>query len=147
MSAVRPGDLAALLGVRLKKPREFTSLDLAEAVAHGLSVKAVDGLCVRIAPGDATFRYRIVPKATLMRRQRSAERRLTSGESDRLARLARIWAFAAEVWGSDAAAQRFLAEPHPLLRGRAPRDVAAETEIGARTVEELLGRLRFGSAA
>jgi putative toxin-antitoxin system antitoxin component (TIGR02293 family) len=66
---------------------------------------------------------------------------------DRGARLARLWAFATDVWGSQSAAQRFFAEPHPLLGGRVPMELATETEIGARTVEDLLGRLKYGSAA
>jgi putative toxin-antitoxin system antitoxin component (TIGR02293 family) len=73
--------------------------------------------------------------------------RLSVEESDRIARLARLWAFALDVWRSDAAAQRFFAEPHPLLGGRIPRDVAIETEVGARAVEDILGRLKYGSAA
>jgi len=146
-SGVRAHELAALLGLYPKKAKQFTSLDLAAAVVRGLPVSAVDRLCVRIAPGDSSLRNRIVPKATLARRQRAQDPRLSSAESDRLARLARLWAFAVEVWGAEPAARRFFAEPHPLLGGRIPRDVATETEIGARTVEEILGRLKFGSAA
>jgi putative toxin-antitoxin system antitoxin component (TIGR02293 family) len=60
-------------------------------------------------------------------------------------RLARLWIFATEVWGSDAAAQRFLSEPHPLLRGRTPRELAIESDVGAHAVERLLGGLKFGT--
>jgi putative toxin-antitoxin system antitoxin component (TIGR02293 family) len=134
--------VASLLGVRSK--RASTQLGLADEVARGLSVDAVDRLCAAVAPTDPSLRYRIVPKATLARRQLS--RRLNSDESERLARLARIWAFAIDVWGSDAAAQCFLADPHPLLGGRVPREVATATEIGARAVEDLLGGLKYGSA-
>ena len=140
--------IAALLGVKPQgKSRGFTALDLAEAVARGLRADAVDRLCGLIAPGESALRNRIVPKATLARRQRSAGRRLSPEESDRLVRLARLWAFAADVWGSPAAAQRFLAEPHQLLGGTSPRDLATRTEVGARAVEDLLGRLKYGSAA
>ena len=136
--------LAALLGVKPKRGRAVDTLDLAEEVGKGLSVGTVDRLCALIAPDDSNLRYRIVPKATLARR--AAKRRLSPEESDRLARLARLWVFAADVWGSDAAARRFLAESHPLLRGYAPRDLAIESEIGARVVENLLGGLKFGTA-
>lgn len=147
MSNVRPSELAALLGLYPKKPREFTSLDLAEAVVRGLPVAAVDGVCVRIAPGDSSLRHLIIPKATWARRRRAADGRLSAEESGRVARLARLWTFAVEVWGSEGAARRFLGEPHQLLGGRVPREVAAQTEIGARAVEDILGRLEFGSAA
>ena len=142
------GELAALLGVKsTRKSGGFTTLDLAAAVSRGLRVEAMDRLCTLLAPGDAALRHRIVPKATLARRQRSANRRLSAAESDKLVRLARLWTFAIDVWGSPVAAQRFLAEPHMLLGGRIPREMATETEVGARAVEALLGRLKYGSAA
>jgi putative toxin-antitoxin system antitoxin component (TIGR02293 family) len=130
--------------VRRGKSGHVNPFDLAAAVAKGLSVKAVDRLCSAVAPADPGLRYRIVPKATLARRQRT--RRLSRDESERLARLARIWAVALDVWGSEDAARQFLAKPHPLLAGRIPRDFAAETEIGAREVENLIGGLKYGTA-
>jgi putative toxin-antitoxin system antitoxin component (TIGR02293 family) len=148
MSDIAAREVAALLGVKPQaKLRSFTTLDLAEAVARGLRVDAVDRLCGLIAPGEPAVRNRIVPKATFARRQRAPERRLSAEEGDKVVRLARLFAFAADVWGSTAAAQRFFAEPHPLLGGRVPRDVATRTEVGARAVEDLLGRLKYGSAA
>jgi putative toxin-antitoxin system antitoxin component (TIGR02293 family) len=146
MADIQPRSVAALLGIR-PRTGAFTSLDLANEVGRGLSVLAVDRVCGMIAPAEPALRYKIVSRATLARRQRSATRRLSREESDRVARLARLWAFATDVWGSEEAARQFLAEPHPLLGGRVPRDVATETEIGARAVEDLLGRLKYGSAA
>jgi putative toxin-antitoxin system antitoxin component (TIGR02293 family) len=61
--------------------------------------------------------------------------------------IARLRAFAREMWGSDAAAQRFWAEPHLLLDGRTPLEVATESEAGARRIEQILGRLKFGTVA
>lgn len=147
MAHVQARAIADLLGLKPKRGAAFSALDLARAVRGGLSVDAVDRLGARIAPNDLTWCYRLVPKATLARRRRAAGRRLSSEESDRLARMARVWSLARAVWGSDEAAQRFLGEPHPLLAGRVPREFATETEIGARAVEDLLGRLKFGSAA
>jgi putative toxin-antitoxin system antitoxin component (TIGR02293 family) len=144
--SVETRKLATLLGFTPKKAQTINSLDLAEAVNHGLPVDVVELISKLIAPDDSTMRNRIVPKATLMRRQRAPGRRLSSEESGRVARLARLWAFALDVWGSPEAARRFLSEPHPLLRNRVPRELAIETEIGAREVENLLGRLKYGSA-
>ena len=146
MAEIAATSIAALLGVK-PKTRAFTSLDLAREVGRGLSVDAVDRLCRMVAPTMPGLRYQIISKATLARRQKTATRRLSREESDRLARLARLWAFAVDVWGSEEAARRFLSEPYALIGGRVPLDVATETEIGARTVEELLGRLKYGSAA
>jgi putative toxin-antitoxin system antitoxin component (TIGR02293 family) len=145
MSQVHARAIADLLGLKPRKPETFTALDLAREVRSGLPVQSVERLCTRIAPGDTAWRYRIVPKATLARR-RSAQR-LSAEEGDRLARTARVWSLAVDVWGSEDAARRFLQEPHPLLAGRVPADVVTETEVGARAVEDLLGRLKYGSAA
>jgi putative toxin-antitoxin system antitoxin component (TIGR02293 family) len=146
MSTTEARSLAALLKVKPKKGGAFSTLDLADAVSRGLGVETVDVVCNLVAPGDATLRHRIVPKATLARRRRAAGRRLSPDESERVARLARVWAFALDVWKSPAAAQRFLSQPHMLLRGRIPRELAAETEIGARAVENILGGLKYGTA-
>ena len=144
MRTAQAPSVAALLGVRQRKSEDVSPFELADAVAKGLSVDAVDRVCAAMAPADPSLRYRIVPKATLARRQRT--RRLSRDESERLARLARIWAFAMEIWQSEATARRFLGEPHPLLAGRIPRELAAETEIGAREVERLLGGIKYGTA-
>jgi putative toxin-antitoxin system antitoxin component (TIGR02293 family) len=145
MGFIETRSLAALLGVKRKGGKGVDTIDLATAVGNGLSVDAIDRLCNLVAPDDPSFRYRIVPKATLARRQRGAGR-LSPDESNRLSRIARTWAFAMDVWKSEKDARRFLGEPHPLLRNRVPRDFAIESDIGARAVEDLLGRLKYGSA-
>jgi putative toxin-antitoxin system antitoxin component (TIGR02293 family) len=63
------------------------------------------------------------------------------------ARSPRIWESAMDVWKSEPAAQRFLANPHHLLAGRIPREFAIESELGALEVENLLGRIKFGIPA
>ena len=125
--------------------RIASHLDLDRAIHRGLPAKTVDRLGEAIAPGEPAFRFMIVAKSTLARRLKAKER-LTPEEGEKVARLARVWAMAKEVWGGEADARRFLETPHPLLDGRPPREVA-ESEIGAREVENVLGRLRFGAAA
>jgi putative toxin-antitoxin system antitoxin component (TIGR02293 family) len=139
-------EVATLLGVNPKRAKEITNLELADEVKRGLPIATVERVFQSISPNDVAFRNRMVPKATLARRKAGAGRRLSPQESDRVARMASLWAFALDVWQSPQAAQRFLGEPHPLLGGKIPYEVAVETEIGARTVEELLGRLKYGSS-
>jgi putative toxin-antitoxin system antitoxin component (TIGR02293 family) len=138
-------EIAEILGISSKGRKEVTTLDLAEAVKRGLPITAVERVVRFISPNDVSLRNRIVPKATLARRKAGAERRLSPQESDRVARMASLWSLAMDVWKSEEEAQRFLREPHPLLKGNIPSEVAVETEIGARTVEEILGRLKYGS--
>ncbi len=103
-----------------------------------------------IAPADRGFKYNLVSKATYARRRLQAgagQALMSKDESERLARLARIWILACEVWGGEDAARRFLHDPHALLDGKTPLAVVLDGEMGGRLVEEVLGRLAYGSAA
>jgi putative toxin-antitoxin system antitoxin component (TIGR02293 family) len=80
-------------------------------------------------------------KATLHRRK--LEGRLTPAESDRVMRYARLLGRAVEVLESEAAARRWLSRPQYGLGGAVPLEYA-ETEAGAREVENVLGRLETG---
>lgn len=138
--SVIAADVADILGLRVKAGSGFTAIDLADRIEKGLPLSALDRVCRLISPQDASLRTLIVHGET-------PARRLSRGESERVARLARLWRMAREVWGSDEAARQFLSEPHMLLRRRRPIELASQTEIGARMVEDILGRLQFGTAA
>src|SRR3546814_21187998 len=71
-----------------------TRLGLADSIESGLPVSALDHLADEVAPNDLRFKFRLIPKATLDRRTKSASRRLTSGAGDRLARIAKVFSFA-----------------------------------------------------
>lgn len=126
----------------------YAGLSLIQEVERGLPVSALDRLVRSMAPNDATFVFRLVPRATLARRRTGGARaaRLSPPESDRVARLAKVWAMAQEVWKDDDAAREFLFRPHMLLGGRPPIDVVLASEFGGPLVEGLLGRLQYGSA-
>jgi putative toxin-antitoxin system antitoxin component (TIGR02293 family) len=57
-----------------------------------------------------------------------------------------VWSQSVRIWKSEAAARGFLYRAHPLLAQRRPIDLVLENEIGARLVEDVLGRLEYGSA-
>jgi len=69
--------------------------------------------------------------------------RLARYESDRLYRLARIVAIANEYLGDRELALRWLKRPNRALGGIAPV-AAIDTELGARQVENILGRIAYG---
>ena len=77
---------------------------------------------------------------SLQRRRRG---RLARFESDRLYRLARLLALARESLGDAARASRWLKRTNRALGGVAPI-AAIDTELGARQVENLLGRIAYG---
>jgi putative toxin-antitoxin system antitoxin component (TIGR02293 family) len=78
---------------------------------------------------------------SLQRRRRSG--RLARYESDRLYRLARLVAIADEYLGDHERALRWLKHSNHALGGLAPV-AAMDTELGARQVENILGRIAYG---
>ncbi len=80
-------------------------------------------------------------RATLHRRKKAGH--LDRAESDRLVRFARLFSRATEALGGVDGARSWLAAPARAFHGECPLDFA-DTEIGAREVEALLGRLKHG---
>jgi putative toxin-antitoxin system antitoxin component (TIGR02293 family) len=80
-------------------------------------------------------------RATLHRRKKSGH--LDRAESDRLVRYARLFWRAADTLGGPDGARSWLAAPAVAFHGELPLDYA-DTEIGAREVEALLGRIEHG---
>jgi len=78
---------------------------------------------------------------SLQRRRRSG--RLARYESDRLYRLARIVAIASQYLGDHERGMRWLKQPNRALGGLEPL-AAMDTELGARQVENVLGRIAYG---
>jgi putative toxin-antitoxin system antitoxin component (TIGR02293 family) len=134
-------EVESLLGVPAGKVG--SPLALADRVEAGLSVDAVDRIARMLAPHDAAFKYRIVPKATLERR-RKARSRLTTEEGDRVARLGKVYEMAVSIYRDVDKAREFLARPHVMLESRAPLEVALATGPGADAVVNLLGRAAYG---
>ena len=133
-----PHAYATLLGLETQG-----ALALLDRVAAGLAYRAVErfrrnaGLSLH----ELAALVQITPRTLARRRE---EGRLTPEESDRLLRAARVFGKALELFEGDAASARaWLAAPAPALGGRTPREVAA-TEVGAREVEDLAGRLEHG---
>jgi putative toxin-antitoxin system antitoxin component (TIGR02293 family) len=76
--------------------------------------------------------------------RRSQEGRLQPDESDRLVRAARIFGKVLELFEGDLLASRnWLKSPQRGLGGVSPVEMA-RTELGAREVEDLIGRLEHG---
>lgn len=132
--------IESLLGV--KSQMADTRLALAYSIEAGLPVSALDHLAEVVAPDDTRFKFRLIPKATLERRRRSKQR-LTSEEGDRLARLAKVYAIALDIYHDAARVRDFLGRPHMMLDNKTPLDVALATGPGADLVINLLGRAAY----
>ena len=85
---------------------------------------------------------RIIPDRTLDRRIAKGEA-LKPEEADGLARLLRVMKAARELFQNDENADIFLRNPNPALEERIPIEMA-QTDLGARAVETVIGRLSHG---
>src|SRR5579862_66222 len=133
------------LGLSAAASEAPSPVGLIALIDNGLPVKALDHVARLLAPGDARFKHRLVPKATLDRRK--AAHRLSSEEGTRLARLSRVWSLARDIWGSDDEARDFLFRAHPMAEDKRPVDLVIQNEFGAELVVDILGRLKYGTAA
>jgi len=72
-----------------------------------------------------------------------ARSKLDPVSGDRLVRSARLFAIAAEVLEDERSATRWMKSPQRALGGAVPLHLA-QTDVGTRAVEELLGRMEHG---
>ena len=130
----------AVLGRRVERDS-----DLQTAIREGFPQKVIEELMegADLSIKELAACLDLSPRS-LQRRRR--EGRLARYESDRIYRLARIVALAKSSLGGRAAATRWLKRPNRALGGKAPLAVI-DTEIGARAVENVLGRIAFGGVS
>lgn len=118
--------------------------DAAARVKAGLPVKEFDVLRRLLGLTTAALAEKVgISLATLSRRRHRSEV-LDAGHSDRVLRFARLFRLAVALYdGDESAARTWLTTPARALDGRTPLDFA-DTEAGAREVENLIGRLEHG---
>jgi putative toxin-antitoxin system antitoxin component (TIGR02293 family) len=132
----------ALGGKSVLKERSGSSEAIIDRVRAGLPYAVLEAIAVRFQiPQDHLVRVLHVPLRTLARRKK--DRKLHADESDRLLRVGRIAAFAEDVLGDADKAGRWLQKPNRALGGAVPLD-QLDTDIGARHVEQVLGRIAHG---
>ena len=133
--------LGGVVGIGLEV---HSDADLADAVAGGFDVKAIDAL-KQSGVTDAEVGYLIIKSRTLSHRRANGGR-LTVDESDRAARVARGLVLAERTFANREKASRWLHRNLGALGGRTPMDWI-RTDAGARVVENLLARISWGAAA
>ena len=124
----------------INEPNPFK---LSHAVGKGLPYSALESfLKFTGLPADTITRVLRIPPRTLQRRKTQGT--LSQDESERLVRVAGIFERALDLFAGDiASAKHWLQTPRPALNGQTPLQTAM-TEIGAREVEDLIGRLEHG---
>jgi putative toxin-antitoxin system antitoxin component (TIGR02293 family) len=117
--------------------------DLARLVRAGLPAGSVSALAARLHLSSGVLSRKLgVPQRTLTRRL-SQGSPLTSAESDRTVRMARVYASSVEMIGDEGKAIEWLGTPNRALGGECPLD-QLDTDTGARMVEDILGRIAYG---
>lgn len=124
---------------------EITESDLASLVMRGFPTKVVDILRQHARLTDSEIDHLVIPKRTL-RHRKEKQQPLTKEESDRAARIARVVSHAEQVFEDTGKADAWLRRELKALGGSKPLELA-ETEAGARIVEELLEKIAWGAAA
>jgi len=119
-----------------------TSTELRERIKRGLPYRSLESVRERLrlsVPEAAVVLH--MPLRTLARRRQT--RKLDGDESDRLYRIARVAAQAFAVFGAEDKAATWLRRPNRALNGELPIDLL-DTDVGARQVEDILGRIEHG---
>ena len=136
--------IAEALGGKKVLGRSIKSFaELADLIRKGLPSGSLIVLGEKLDLKNAALSETLgIPQRTLTRRL-SRHSRLTVAESDRTVRLARVYATAVEMIGNAGKAAGWLRTPNRALGGQVPID-QLDTDLGAREVENILGRIAYG---
>ena len=138
MAKARSKSQASPIGLRVRD-----KLSLIERIEEGFPYRTVERLQDALAiSGQEIADIVRIPIRTLARRKK--EGRLRPEESERVLRISRLVDQATGFHDGDLRhARSWLKSPKWALDGRTPLEMA-RTEVGAREVERLLGRLEHG---
>ena len=124
---IRTGNLSSLIKI-MREGLPYSAITVLEQES-GISVERIAEVVQ-------------LPARTLARRK--ARGRFAQDESERLLRLGMVFEKTLELFEGDrTAAQRWLSTPAKSFGGETPLSMV-QTEVGAREVEDLIGRLEHG---
>lgn len=117
--------------------------DLIRAVQRGFSFKSLEAFSVETGFAPAEIASIVgIPERTFARRKSSG--RLSSDESERLLRVSTIFEKAVALFEGDVGETlEWLTQPKKALGDKVPLSYS-RSELGAREVENLIGRLEHG---
>ncbi len=122
--------------------RAGTTPELIAAVKRGLPTGAFTALAAELGISEAVLAgVTGISASTLLRRKKAG--RLSPEESEHLVRIATLLDTAARLFDGVDAGAEWLRSGNAALGGASPL-AFADTEIGAREVESLLGRVELG---
>lgn len=120
-----------------------SNLELLDEVQAGLPASVFNRFAEAAGVSrDALAKALQVSLRTVQRRAEAGEN-LDPAPSERLVRLANLYAHAADVVGDDTLARQWMQTPRLVFGDRTPFELAG-SELGAREVEDLLLRVEHG---
>ncbi|MDH3695479.1 MAG: DUF2384 domain-containing protein [Gammaproteobacteria bacterium] len=127
----------------ITSPTPQPTLRRIRAIERGLPYRRLENLSSQLDESDARIAHlvQIAPRTLARRKQEGI---LRPDESERVDRIERVYVLALELFeGDKTQALQWLKYPNRALANRSPLDFS-RTEIGAREVEALIGRLEHG---
>jgi putative toxin-antitoxin system antitoxin component (TIGR02293 family) len=129
-------------GAGVLRARPHSTLDWIKVVRKGIPAAAVDALVRTVQLSQSELARALgIPERTLARRRREGV--LSSEESAKLLRLARVVGRANEVFEDAGAALNWLKSPNASFSGATPLSLL-DTDVGAESVLDTLGRIEHG---
>ena len=138
--------VAQKLGGRKVIGRELrTEADLIAAVREGFPARSLEMVFEDLADLELSQAqlYATVGNIRTLLRKRAKKQRLSTDESDRLARVARMLVRAEDAFGDQGNAHRWLARPNRALGSHRPFQLL-DSDAGSQLVEQVLGRIEHG---
>lgn len=137
---------AALLGLRNRRVRGHSRLEIHEVLASGLPGRAVTNLRRHLGvliTGGVFEQALGMSLRTIQRIEADKDRHLSPDQSSRTWMLAEIVARATDVLGSHEAAEEWLTKPARALEGKRPAELLT-TQPGTQLVKDLLQQMDYG---
>lgn len=116
-----------------------------KAVEQGVPLPALEEFAASSGFALKDLLKVVIPARTLKHRRQRQEP-LSLDESDRLARVARVYALAVRVFGNPEKARRWLSKPKMRFEEQTPLAML-RTDLGGRQVEEMLIQIDEGMFA
>jgi putative toxin-antitoxin system antitoxin component (TIGR02293 family) len=138
-----PGILQALGGRAVLASEPATTAEWVYRIQAGIPFASAIALKNALLLTNAELASLLGISPRTLARLQPGKSRLDSVSGDRLVRAARLYAIAAEVLEDAESATRWLKSPQRALGGATPLQLA-ESDVGTRAVEALLGRMEYG---
>lgn len=119
-------------------------MTIIHTVRNGLPIQVLEWAQENLGVSRAIF-YQVIPRQTVDSARRRGGK-LSQAQSERILRIAKIYALAEEAFGSDERGKAWMAEPNPQLEDMRPIELM-DSQQGAEQVEAMLTRMMYGVVA